>query len=109
MLSFHTLSRSGRACLSTAVTLSLTLSVLILRAQDVSSGIRGTVTDATLAAVPGAEVSIGNIQTGFTRSVVTDEGGRYVFTLLPVGAYTLRVRRASKNMSEMVLPWRRTR
>ena len=105
MTSFYVLSGSGRAHLSTGVTFYLTLSALILRAQDVSSGIRGTVTDATLAGVPGAEVGISNLQTGFTRSVVTDEGGRYVFTLLPVGAYTLRVRRAGfKKYERDVLP-----
>jgi len=39
---------------------------------------------------PGAEVTVVNPETGFTRSVTADGDGNYRFSYLPVGTYTLR-------------------
>ncbi|MBM3800857.1 MAG: TonB-dependent receptor [Acidimicrobiia bacterium] len=62
--------------------------------QTVTSGVRGTITDATGAFVPGAEVVVVNTHTGLRSSMVSDDAGRYAFTLLPAGTYTLEVQKA---------------
>lgn len=54
--------------------------------------ILGSVTDATGAAVPGAEVSVTNVGTQNTLTATTDATGSYIFERLPVGQYTLAVR-----------------
>lgn len=59
--------------------------------QSYTASIRGTVTDATGAAVPGAKVTITEAERNIPRTTVTDEAGRYVVTALPPGKYTLTV------------------
>ena len=50
----------------------------------------GTVTDVTGGVLPGVTVTLHNVDTGFTRSDVSDAGGRYNFTALPpTGRWTL--------------------
>src|SRR5438093_3837019 len=56
-------------------------------AQLDTGNIFGTVADQTGAAVPGAAVSIKNIETGIVRRLVTNEAGRYEAVALPVGSY----------------------
>jgi hypothetical protein len=52
----------------------------------------GTVTDVTGGVLPGVTVTLHNADTGFTRSDVTDAGGRYNFTALPpTGKWTLSI------------------
>jgi hypothetical protein len=51
----------------------------------------GTVTDASGAVVPGAEVSVENVSTGLKRDGRTDKTGEYQLVGLPTGRYTLRV------------------
>jgi len=41
--------------------------------------------------VAGAKVTAKNVGTSYTREMVTDAAGGYVFTLLPVGTYELSV------------------
>nr|MBA3570030.1 TonB-dependent receptor [Pyrinomonadaceae bacterium] len=53
--------------------------------------IQGTVLDANGAAVPGAGVEVKNVETNFSRSVTTDEDGRFVALSLPPGKYTITV------------------
>ena len=53
--------------------------------------IEGTVDDTTGGVLPGATVTITNVGTGITRTVVTDAGGHFNAPLLPLGSYTLRV------------------
>jgi len=50
----------------------------------------GIVTDGTGGVLPGVTVSLKNVDTGFTRSTVTDSGGRYSFNAVPpTGKWTL--------------------
>src|SRR5690348_10390347 len=65
----------------------ITLPVL---AQD-RAAINGTVTDASGALVPGAAVELKSPETGLRRAALTDEGGRYQITPLPVGSYVLTI------------------
>ncbi len=60
-------------------------------AQTVGASLRGTVSDPTRAVVPGAAVEIRNVDTGATRNVKTDDGGRWREPILPPGNYELRV------------------
>jgi len=59
--------------------------------QSYTASIRGTVTDASGAAVPGAKVTVTESERNIPRTTVTDEAGRYVVTALPPGKYTLSV------------------
>ncbi len=58
---------------------------------ETTSAIVGQVTDASKAAVPGANVTITNAETGLTRAVQTDASGRFNFPQLKPGAYSVRV------------------
>ena len=60
-------------------------------AQDVTASIYGTVTDATGAAVVGANVTAKSVERGVTYTAVTNETGLYRISQLPVGNYELRV------------------
>src|SRR5688572_18442762 len=51
----------------------------------------GTVTDESGAVLPGVTVSATQTDTGFTRTVVTDDSGAYVMPNLPTGPYRLEV------------------
>ena len=58
--------------------------------QAVSS-LRGTVTDASGAVLPGASVVLLSDERGFQESHVTDANGNYVFPQVPPGTYDLKV------------------
>ena len=60
-----------------------------LAAQTSFGRISGTVTDSTGAAIPGATVTVRNLDSQDTRTVQTDDDGLFVVTNLPVGPYTL--------------------
>lgn len=61
-------------------------------AQQTHFDLAGVVTDNTRAVVPGATVTLRNTDTGFERTVITDERGRYLFaTVPPTGRWTLMV------------------
>lgn len=63
--------------------------ISIAHAQIVSGSIVGTTTDPSGAVVPGAKVSIVNVNTELTRSVSTGSTGNYVFADLPPGTYNI--------------------
>ncbi|MBI3484996.1 MAG: carboxypeptidase regulatory-like domain-containing protein, partial [Acidobacteria bacterium] len=57
------------------------------QAQITTGVIQGTVLDATGAVVPGATVEVKNLDTNFTRTLTTNEDGRFVALQLPSGRY----------------------
>jgi hypothetical protein len=62
------------------------------RAQAPGTGaIAGTVLDPMGAVVPDARISVINDQTGRSRLIVTAPDGRFRFTLLPPGGYSIEV------------------
>ncbi len=62
-----------------------------VQAQVTTAALRGSVTDGQGAAISGAEVTITNVETGFTRTVTSGADGEYNFPDLPLGSYRLRV------------------
>jgi hypothetical protein len=62
-----------------------------LPAQSTTGTISGTVFDPQRAVVPGAMVTTRNLETNITRSVTTNETGRFRMTNLPVGTYEVSV------------------
>src|SRR5260221_2861256 len=68
------------------------LSTLAFGQTQITTGvIQGTVTDPSGAVVPGAEVSIKNLDTNFTKTLATDNDGRFVAALMPPGRYKITV------------------
>ena len=63
------------------------LLVVPARAQVAGATLSGTVTDASGAVIPRAQVSIKNIATGSTRNVATDAAGFYTAPDLLPGTY----------------------
>jgi hypothetical protein len=64
-----------------------------LRAQtQMTTGtIQGTVSDANGGAVPGANVEIKNLENNLSKTLTTDDGGRFVALALPPGRYSVTV------------------
>ena len=79
-------------------TLKLCISVFVFSAlafaQITTGTISGTVTDSTGAVVPGVNVTLKSVEKGITRTVRTDEGGRYRAPELALGSYEISVEAA---------------
>ncbi len=60
-------------------------------AQSSSSGVNGVVTDPSGAAVPGAKITLRNVDTNVDRDTTSNGSGNYFFTSLPPARYTLLV------------------
>jgi len=60
-------------------------------AQDVNASLRGTVTDPSGAAVPGAQLALTNIATKYQATALSSQNGEYNFQNLTPGTYDLRV------------------
>jgi hypothetical protein len=69
-------------------------------AQTFTGTITGLVTDASGAAVPGAEILVVNTDTGLRTSVATDARGNYAATQLPRGNY--RAEAVAKGFKRLV-------
>ena len=67
------------------------LSASLVFGQTTTGEIFGTVTDPSGAAVPGAQITIINENTGQTKTVESGATGDYVAPLLPVGVYLATV------------------
>jgi len=64
-------------------------------AQTITGTIQGVVTDSQGAAVPNAQVSIRNVATDETRTVMTSSQGIYTAPDMTVGIYTVTVKMAN--------------
>jgi hypothetical protein len=69
------------------------LACMGLFAQSVSQ-ITGTVQDSSGLAVPGAEITVTQTDTGLTRSAQSGATGNYSLPSLPIGPYRLEVKKA---------------
>src|SRR5258707_8637174 len=65
----------------------------LVRAQtQITTGtIQGTVSDTNGAIVPGASVEIKNLDTNLSKTLTTDDGGRFVALALQPGRYSITV------------------
>ena len=77
------------AVFSTAA--SFLLVVPVVSAQTFNSGLRGTVTDATGAALPNAAVTLTDEATQQLRSSISAADGTYVFNAVRPATYTLHI------------------
>ncbi len=59
--------------------------------QQITGNIRGTVLDPSGAIIQAATVTAKQIETGLSRSAVTDRQGEYLLVELPIGPYQLEV------------------
>ncbi len=76
--------------------LGLTVAVFLLPAfamaqGETTSAIAGSVTDPAGGAIPGAIVTVTNIENGLKRFVKTDDSGRFSFPQLKPGVYSVSV------------------
>ena len=81
-------NRAGRGAVLATVLLG---GAGIAHAQLTTADILGTVTDATGATVPNAQVTLKNLATGETRTGTTSSSGDYSFNLLQPGHYSVSV------------------
>jgi Carboxypeptidase regulatory-like domain/TonB dependent receptor len=79
-------SLSAWACLLALVIL---MGGALTGAQTFRGTILGAVTDSSGAAVPGATVTIKNVDTGLTRTVTTTDDGSFAVPELPIGSYSV--------------------
>jgi hypothetical protein len=63
----------------------------ICSAQSATSSLSGTVSDAKQAVISGAELTLSNPQTGFSRTMKTDGQGDYRFLQVPPAPYQLTI------------------
>jgi outer membrane receptor protein involved in Fe transport len=82
-----------------ALTLSLVLSVASF-GQIKSGVITGTVTDPTGAVIPGASVSVVNLETNVATTAVTDETGSFTVPYLAPGSYSVNVEKPGSGFTK---------
>jgi outer membrane receptor protein involved in Fe transport len=61
-----------------------------LHAQGATAAISGTVLDPTGAAIAGASITVKNVGTAFSQSVLSNDQGRYLVPDLPIGEYEVQ-------------------
>src|ERR1700760_3494014 len=77
--------------LSLTLLFSLLLCAASSNAQLSTATMFGTITDPAGAAIPKASVTITQTDTGFVRTVVTNDSGNYRAAFLPIGPYKITV------------------
>lgn len=85
MLRAWTAARMGIASAVAFVCFSL----CPLRGQSVTQTVQGRVSDDTGAVIPGATLTLTNVDTGVLIETRTNATGNYNFTLVPVGNYRI--------------------
>src|ERR1044072_3141073 len=86
---FSSPSRRLAVSLACSLLLALATAAPSALAQTIVGRISGTVTDASGAVVPGANVTVTNSATNLVRTATTDAEGFYTVTNLPVGTYVI--------------------
>jgi hypothetical protein len=67
---------------------------VLAQSQATTGNIEGHVADQNGAVVPNVSVSATNQDTGFGKTVMTDNDGNYIFVLLPPGKYKVEAKAA---------------
>src|SRR6516162_9746278 len=68
---------------------ALLLCVVKPVSAQVNASVGGTVSDATGAVIPKADVTARNVNTGIVTKGVTNDTGTYTFASLQAGSYTV--------------------
>jgi hypothetical protein len=69
----------------------LSAAIMLAQSQLGTGALAGTVRDASGAAVPAAQITISQAETGLLRRVESNDSGQYFAPVLPAGAYKVRV------------------
>ncbi len=85
----HQLEDTVKATARALVCLACVLAAASAHAQSTTGSISGTVLDQSKAILPGATVSVTNVETAATRSIATDADGRYRALNLTPGRYSV--------------------
>ena len=80
--------------------LAVTQGLVFAQSQANTGNIEGIVNDPSGRALAGAQVSVTNLGTNFTRSLICDAEGRFRALLLPLGPY--KVTAKATNFGTMV-------
>lgn len=83
--------KGGRLSVCTVAASALFLAPHALVAQVLQGSLTGVVTDSTGAVVMGANVSVVNSDTGFTREAKSNDAGVFNFSDLQPGTYTVTI------------------
>src|SRR5260370_27316519 len=94
MNSLLKVARAEKAINVLGATLGVLFLSLSLFSQVNTGTISGVVQDSSGAVIAGATVTIRHVDTGTARTVTSDEGGRYVAPVLPLGNYELQVQQS---------------
>jgi len=89
---------AGRVALTLLCGLSIAISGF---AQSERGTITGSVHDASGAVVPGAKVTITQIETNVATNLATNEAGEYTAPSLPAGTYNIRVEKQGFRPSQV--------
>ena len=71
--------------------LATTSAPVVFAQSNISGDITGTVTDASGAALPNAQVTVTSLEKGQSKVVTTDKVGDFRVPLLPPGNYEIKV------------------
>ena len=71
------------------LTVCSSVSTIATFGQSSSSAVNGVITDPVQAVVPGAKVTLRNVDTNVVRTTVSNSGGDYFFSSVPPARYTL--------------------
>ncbi len=88
-------SRIAAKILMSATVLFFSVGSVLAQAQASTADLSGTVTDPQDAIVPGATVTVRSPATNITRTVTTNDEGRYQIFALPPGEYELSAEAAT--------------
>src|SRR5215469_14179588 len=68
--------------------------IVLAQSQLGTGALAGTVRDASGAAVPAAQITISQAETGLLRRVESNDSGQYFAPVLPAGVYKIRIIKA---------------
>ena len=90
----HSLRSRGILCSAALTSAILVLSAVPLRAQSTYGAVVGVLTDSSKAVLPGATVTLHEVQTGVVRTTTSGPDGNYEFLNLTQGRYEVSVEMA---------------
>jgi Carboxypeptidase regulatory-like domain len=94
MNSLLKMARAAKTIRVLAAVLGVSLFSTYLFSQVNTGTISGIVQDSSGALVAGVTITVRNVDTASTRTVTSDEGGRYIAPVLPLGNYELQAQQS---------------